>query len=353
MIYINGRFLTQPMTGVERYAYKMCQALSALGQPFTIVCPHAPVQPCYDVSNFHIIRFGRGNSHLWEQLVLPLFFLGKKNYLLFSFTGLGSLLVRRKVMTIHDLSFLENPRWFSRAYYWWYKLMTPLAARTSRAVITVSNFSKGEILRFYPFLQPERIHVVYGAVDTGRFRRQTSSITPPTSSAPFVLAVSSLDQRKNFQRLIQAFQGISGCQLHIVGSRNRVFSTSGDSSSQSDNIQFLGRVSDDELISLYNRAECFVFPSIYEGFGLPPLEAMACGCAVLAADIPVLREVCADAAIYFNPYDVQSISDAVSRFLSLPATDKDSLRRRGLENVGRFSWEKSAARIIRMAEELS
>ena len=353
MLYINGRFLTQPMTGVERYAYKMCQALNAIGQPFTVVCPHADIQPCYDVNNFHIIRFGRGGSHLWEQCVLPFFFLTKRDYLIVSFTGLGSILICHKVMTVHDLSFLENPSWFSKAYCWWYKVMTPLAVRTSQAVITVSEFSKREILRFYPFLQPERIHVVYGAVDTERFRCQTSSITPPTTSAPFVLAVSSLDPRKNFPRLVQAFHHVRDCSLCIVGSHNRVFTDDAGANRTAANIKYLGRVSDDELVSLYNQASCFIFPSLYEGFGLPPLEAMACGCPVLVSDIPVLREVCGTAAQYFNPLDPDDILRTITQYLAQADVIKEKMRQQGFANVARFSWQQSAKNLIEKLKELS
>ena len=102
-IYINGRFLTQPMTGVERYAYNMCKAMAEQQLSFTIVCPQAPIQDCYDVNGLKIVHYGRGNSHFWEQCVLPFFFIGKKNYVVLSFTGLGSILIRRKIMTIHDL----------------------------------------------------------------------------------------------------------------------------------------------------------------------------------------------------------------------------------------------------------
>ena len=115
-IYINGRFLTQPMTGVERYAYSICKSLVRQGYDFTLVCPKAAIQDCYDTTGMHIVRYGIGNSHFWEQCILPFFFLFKRKFLVFSFTGLGSILVRKKVMTIHDLSFLENPKWFSRAY---------------------------------------------------------------------------------------------------------------------------------------------------------------------------------------------------------------------------------------------
>ena len=342
-IYINGRFLTQPTTGVERYAYSMCKALACLQQPFTIVCPQAPIHQDYDVSGLTIVHYGIGKSHFWEQCVLPLFFLGKKDYLVLSFTGLGSVLIRHKVMTVHDLSFLYNRSWFSKAYYWWYRIMTPLAIKTSRHLITVSQFSKQEIMRFYPFIQEEQISVAYGAVDSIRFHRLSSI---PATEHPFALAVSSIDPRKNFPMLVKAFKGIEGCLLYIVGKQNHVFSQQNGLDEELPNVRFLGRVSDENLRQLYNQAVCFIFPSIYEGFGLPLLEAMTCGCPVLASDIPVFREVCGDAAIYFNPYDETSIRNAIAHFLSLNKEEQEKLQTAGYEHAQRYSWEQSARSII-------
>lgn len=354
-IYINGRFLTQPMTGVERYAYNMCKAMAAQHVSFTIICPHAPIQDCYDISQLRIIYSGRGNSHFWEQCVLPFFLIGKKNYIVLSFTGLGSILVRNKIMTIHDLSFLENPRWFSRPYYWWYKVMTPLAVKTSKHIITVSEFSKREIMRFYPFLKEQDITVVYNATDEKLFL-SLSNIPEPEER--FALAVSSLDPRKNFGRLIEAFQDISDCKLYIVGARYRVFTQDHSThSTHQTHIRYLGRVSDEELVRLYNQAVCFIFPSLYEGFGLPPIEAMSCGCPVLVSDIPVLHEVCGDAAIYFDPYDPNDIRKVILQFLA----DHDhgdgspdlSLRfyQENRPRDLRFSWTTSAKVLISLLKE--
>lgn len=348
MIYVNGRFLTQPMTGVERYAYNICKALAELSLPFTIICPKSPIQPCYDISQFNIVHYGFGKSHFWEQCVFPFFFLGKKDYIVFSFTGLGSILISNKVMTIHDLSFLENPKWFSKGYYWWYKIMTPLAVRTSKHIITVSEFSKKEIVRFYPFMKAKKISVVYGATDQNVFQHLTQN---PTSEKPFVLAVSSLDPRKNFMRLIEAFKDIKEVSLYIVGSYNRVFTQQAGYTASQDNIRYVGRVSDNELVRLYNQATCFLFPSIYEGFGLPPIEAMNCGCPVLASDIPVLREVCGGAAIFFNPNDTKSIQNAIQQFLKLDEEERKRLQDFGYKNAQRFSWEKSAQHIISVIQE--
>ncbi len=348
-IYVNGRFLTQPMTGVERFAYGICKGMMKAGQEFVIVCPKAPIQECYDTKGMHLVHYGFGNSHLWEQLILPFFFLFKRNYVIYSFTGLGSILVRNKIMTIHDLSFLENPTWFSKTYYMWYKLMTPLAVRTSRKIITVSEFSKKEILRFYKFVKNEKINVVYSSVDKEHFNMKNKE---EESTERYALTVSSLDPRKNFLRLVEAFTKIDGCKLYIVGNTNRVFGQDKALGEVPPNVQLLGRVSDDELVRLYSNASCFIFPSIYEGFGLPPLEAMACGCPVLASDIPVIHEVCGDAAEYFNPMDVESIRDTIVRYFQEIDSKKIAMRKKGYAAVSRYDWVKSAKNIIQLSLDL-
>ena len=350
MLYINGRFLTQPMTGVNRYAYSLCKAMVDLGYSLTLICPNKPFQKDYDTTGLQIIRFGWGGSHLWEQCVLPFFFIGKKHYHIMSFTGLGSILIPNKIMTIHDLAFLKNPSWYSKAYYWYYKLMTPLAVKTSKHIITVSHFSKEEILRFYPFLKRERISVVHNAIDQQLFNHHADI---PQSKERFALCVSSIDPRKNFARLIEACQDISDAKLYIVGNYNRVFSKQKELESTSNHIQFIGRVSDQELVKLYNQAECFIFPSLYEGFGLPPLEAMACGCPILVSDIPVEREVCGDAAMYFNPLDPNEILRTITQYLNSDDVIKETMRQKGFANIMRFSWEKSAKEVMKIIDTIS
>ena len=148
MIYVNGRFLLQNLTGVNRFAYELCRAWAQMGIPFTLCCPPGPIKGCYDVSHFNIVVYGWGKSHVWEQLSLPLWFSRiKGEKVLVCFTGLGPLLVRKKIMTIHDLAFMANPDWYSRPYRTWYRMMTPLCASTSMKILTVSEFSKSEIMR--------------------------------------------------------------------------------------------------------------------------------------------------------------------------------------------------------------
>ncbi|MBQ9236420.1 MAG: glycosyltransferase family 4 protein [Prevotella sp.] len=348
-IYINGRFLMQPPTGVQRYAYEICKALCKCGTDFTLICPKKGViDKAYDVSLFNIKRYGIGASHLWEQLVLPFFFLGKRDYVLINFTGLGSIAVPNKIMTVHDLSFLVCRQWFSRAYYCFYKPMTWLAVKTSKHLITVSEFSKSEILRLYTFLHEDRIHVIYNAADNDKFK-PASTFTK--NDFPYCLSVSSLDPRKNFSRLLEAFKDVEGCKLLIVGGANKVFSQNQDLK-QSENIEFLGRVSDEELIRLYQGAEAFLFPSLYEGFGLPVVEAMCVGCPVIASDIPVLREVCGDAAIYFNPNDSDDMRNKIHSYLDDKQRLKPIMTEKGKENVMRFSWKSSAQKLIKLLNTL-
>ena len=344
-IYINGRFLLSPQTGVERFAYEICKALTSIGVNFSIICPkNGQINKAYNTDSFHIIRYGIGRSHAWEQLVLPLYFIGKSNYIVISFTGLGSILIPNKIMTIHDLSFLENPKWFSKTYYYYYKLMTPLAVRTSKRIITVSNFSKSEIRKFYNFVPAEKISVIYNAISEDFLKKSKTR-----NKQAYFLAVSSMDPRKNFTRLIHAFESIKEHKLLIVGGKNRVYGNI-DNDTNNKNIKFLGRVSDEELINLYTNAEAFIYPSLYEGFGIPPLEAMALGCSVLASDIPVLHEVCNDAAIYFNPLDERNMQNTIMSFHNKRESEKAILIEKGYNNLKRFSWIESAKEIKEMIQ---
>lgn len=304
-IYINGRFLTQSLTGVHRYAYERCKAMKQEGKHFVIVCPRGKLNPDYDLTDMPVKRFGWGNSHYWAQLVLPWFFLLKPSSVLVCYMGLAPLLVRHTVMTIHDLSFLHNPGWYSKAYYLFYRMMTPICARHTEQIITVSNSSKKDILMHYPFLRAKQIEVIPPNIDRHFF------CPANVKREDFVLAVSTRDPRKNLNTLIKVVSKVPTIHLKIVGGSNRVFADSDIHAFP--NIELLGRVSDEELRHLYRTAAVFVYPSLFEGFGIPPLEALACGCPVAVSDIPVLHETCepykekGEKVLYFNPYDEQDI----------------------------------------------
>lgn len=204
-------------------------------------------------------------------------FITKRWKILINFSGIGPVIVKNKIMTIHDLAFLHNPSWYSSAYRLIYKNLTPLGAKTSKKIITVSDFSKREIIKFLG-IDGDKIEIVPNAVSQIFTEENPGNET--RSQEKYILTVSSVDPRKNFAMLLKAFSMIndSSLKLYIIGGESKIYTTSIKylfKSEQNDNIKWLGRVPDSELKQYYNNAACFIYPSLYEGFGIPPLEAMA------------------------------------------------------------------------------
>lgn len=341
-IYINGRFLLLRPTGIQRFAYEICRSLIDNGEDVVIICPSTgSIDSSYDLSRMKIVRFGIGSSHFWEQIILPLYFLFRSNYLLLCLSGIGPVFVSKKVMTIHDLSFVENPKWFSRSYYLLYSMLTRLAVKTSRHILTVSEFSKREILRYCRSLKSEDVSVVYNATSLS-----AETVNWRSEAEKYILFVGSFDPRKNLPTLISAVENISGVKLKVVGGHHRSFNSGLIPNGGTSNVEFLGNITDKELSELYANAEALVFPSLYEGFGIPPIEAMSFGCPVLVSDIPVMHEVCSDAVIYFNPKDKESLASAIISVLQMSKEDRQTLISKGFDNCSRFSWSKSAKIII-------
>lgn len=347
MIYVNGRFLLQNMTGVNRFAYELCKAWLQMRIPFILCSPPGKIKDCYDISRFNIVVCGCGKSHVWEQLFLPLWFKrirGKK--ILICFTGLGPLVVRKKIMTIHDLAFMANPSWYTFGYRLWYRLMTPLCAATSLRILTVSKFSQSEIIQRLS-INSEKISVIYNAVSSlFDIQGNDDGLNERLTTEKYILAVSSIDPRKNFSMLLKAFSYVKdkSIKLYIVGGQGSIFSTSIVElceKNSSERIKWLGRVSDVELKWYYAHALCFVYPSLYEGFGIPPLEAMSCGVPTIVSAIPVLEEICGNAALYVNPYDEKDIANKINILVN----DKKlrcELIEKGYKRCLAFNWRNSA-----------
>ena len=344
-LYINGRFLTQPMTGTNRFAYELSEGLAKRGYPCVVLAPNGPLrEDSYDLSSLNIEQVGPFKSHLWEQVTLPWHMRKKKDSLLLSLKGLGPVFMTRQVATIHDMSYLVNPKWFSLPYRLFYRLMTPLMASHARRLITVSEFSKGEIVRLLK-VSPDKVSVIHNA-PSGCFLHGEGECVNTSENAhstdKFILTVSSLDPRKNLSLVFEAYgKSAQRLPLYVVGERYPVFGKL--EVPWNDNIKFLGRISDEELRSYYAHASLFVYPSLYEGFGMPPMEAVACGCRnIVLSDIPVFREVYGDLAHYVKVDD----SDALAAmFDTLPAElhpEKTS------DFIGKFTWEASVERLVEM-----
>jgi glycosyltransferase involved in cell wall biosynthesis len=252
----------------------------------------------------------------------------------------------RLVTTIHDLAHVALPQffgeWKKRMYS---KLMFEAVARKSHSIICVSQFTADELLR-RTSADHRKVHVIHNGVDEKWFEPDRSE---RPSARPYILSVGNVKPHKNFQRLIQAFAKIQerhDVDLMLVGRKEGFLA--GDSAEldlagvPEGRLHFTGHVSDSLLRSYYAHAEALVFPSLYEGFGLPPLEAMASGCPVVASNAASIPEVCGEAVIYCDPLSVDDIADKIKLVLELKGNERLTLLENARTHAARFSWKRCA-----------
>lgn len=344
-VIINARFLTQAITGVQRFAIELSKRLESTQDiQIEFVSPKGIIHSEL-AKELNVKIIGRFQGHLWEQIDLPVYLKKNKSPLLVNLCSTAPSFYKNQIVTHHDITYIRHPESFSKKFVEFYKLIVPLMLRNSKKIITVSEFSKNEISNYYN-ISKEKFTVIYNGVDTNQF---TNTEAKNVSKRKYILAVSSRNFHKNFQGLIDAFKNIQHIQqdvdLFIVGysslkSFNNIKLDVEDLEVQS-RIRFLGRVDDQELISLYQNASLFIFPSFYEGFGIPPLEAQACGCPVIASDQASMPEILSDSVLYFNPYSKKNLEEKILYFYS-NAELKQQLTESGLKNIKRFDWNSSA-----------
>ncbi|NHV25438.1 glycosyltransferase family 1 protein [Burkholderia sp. D-99] len=337
----NGRFTTQKTTGVQRVARELIAALVRV-QPQDSVTVLVPPHTHASVSGTRTITVGFFKGVIWEQLVLPLFAHRDR---IVNLSNSGSIFLGNQIIYMHDAAVFDTPAHFSRTFRAWYRIMFWILARTSICVLTNSRFSRDR-LAHYCGVSAEKISVVpLGADHLDALESDTSVLKElALTQHRFVLAVSSMNPTKNFGRLIAAFREINdpSVDLVIVGMRNTaVFGAQDDVSVTEPNIKYAGYISDEKLKALYQNAACFLYPSIYEGFGIPPLEAMRYGCPTLVGRSAALPEVCADAALYCDPYSVDDIAEKLRNLLDSAELRAD-LTRRGFLHAEQYLWSTSA-----------
>lgn len=330
-VYVNARFIDQKLTGVQRYAHELCRRLQ--GKVHLLDPPR-------------VCSKSRVLEYFWEQVGLPLSLA--RNSLLWSPTGSGPLL-KHHVVTIHDGAVLSHPEWFKRSFVLRRRFLLPLLLQRVCKIITVSQFSK-EHIRSHARVDDSKIEVVYNGVDHSRFYPKSSEEVEKVRdrleiSERYVLGLGSLDPRKNFHRLLRAWERAEGflsekCVLVIAGGSGRNFRNV-SLKARSDRVKLLGYVADRYLPALYSGADAFVYPSVFEGFGLPVLEAMACGTPVITSNVTSLPEVAGEAAVLVDPFDVEAMAEAIVRVVEDNILH-DQLRQKGLERARQFTWERAA-----------
>lgn len=343
-IVVNSRFLTQKISGVQRFAIELSLRLKNLIPEVVFVAPHNILHHNL-AEQLEVVTIGKNQGHLWEQVDLPLFLKKYGNPLLVNLANTAPIYYKNKVATIHDLAVYDIPQSYSFKFRVIYRILLPLIIKSSQKLFTVSNFSQNRIQSRFGIVS----EVIPNSVSS--FFSANSSV----NKEKIVLAVSSLDPKKNFASLIEAFikANLIDHKLVIVGARNKLFdqiSLTSDNNSYKNNIVFTGYLEDCDLLSLYQRASLFVYPSFYEGFGIPPLEAMASGCPTIVSDIPSLREVCGDASIYVDPYDVSDIAKKLQE-VCYNLELQTYLHKKGLENIRRFSWKDSSLKLMHYISE--
>jgi glycosyltransferase involved in cell wall biosynthesis len=299
----------------------------------------------------------RGNllRLLWCQTLLPLYLSADGIDILYSTVEEGVLWGGlRQVVTCYDILPLIYPEMYPRKKYV-FRYIVPLQLRASSAVICASQNTRADITRRY-CLRNKPVFVVHCGLDHGRFRPLDGELARSRYGLErFVLYVGDMRPYKNLGRAVEAFgrAGLPGHRFVIAGKKDNVFYPrvrKRVSDLGLDNrVVFPGYVPDENLPQLYSAAEAFVFPSLYEGFGLPPLEAMACGCPVVTTRAASLPEVCGDAAYYVDPYSVDGIAEGIRKVVTTPGLKKQ-LVQRGLEQAKRFTWAKTAGRVLEILE---
>ncbi len=270
----------------------------------------------------------------------------------------------RLIVTIHDLAFERYPETFDHVDCLRMKTLVPWSAKRADQIITVSEHARKDIIEIYG-VSERKVKIVPNAVDSRFFKPLRDKIyldeiqTRYQLPQFFLLFLGTIQPRKNLVRLIQAFDKLSkerNVPHHLVNAGRRgwkaeeVFSAAKSATSK-ERIHFLGPIRYEDLPALYNLAHVFVFPSLFEGFGLPPLEAMACGTPVVTSQTSSLPEVIGSAGIFVNPYDLNSIAEGIEKVI-LNKELREELSSRGRNRALKFNWQNSAEKMLKIYQSI-
>lgn len=364
----------QQRAGIGRYTRELVRALAGLDDvnQYVLFQAHLGAQVTAGTwpANFRIRSIPVTDHWLsifWQRLRIPLpveTFTGCIDIFHSPDFVLPPVWRAHTVLTIHDLSFLTTPETFEPGLQAYLTQAVPRAVARAGHILADSKSTRDDLVA-YLGVAPDRITVAYPGVDPDFRPLDDRSIKAVCDryrlTRPFILSVSTLQPRKNYPALIEAYARLKSMggqatelSLVVVGSKGWLYQEIFETVERlgvSDQVRFLGFVRDEDLPALYNAAEVFALPSLYEGFGLPVLEALACGTPVVTSNVSSLPEVAGDAALLVSPHDVEALSQALYRTL----TDRElrvTLRRRGLIQARRFTWQQTASIVAGVYRQL-
>lgn len=366
-ILVDGLALLTPLTGIGRYTYENVKRFGDQDKldiwfdygfhSSTLYKAESHLQSSQEKKVrllkrvINKIPFGKKIARHIKQWVA---YLSQNRYDVYwqpNFIPVNGVKTKKLVTSVHDFSFFLQPEWHPQERLEYFNKYFFKNVKKSDHIITGSHYTKEEIVKHLDFPH-EDITVIYHAVDHKLFRLYKEADLQKTKEKhnlpdSFILFVGSIEPRKNLLTLLKAYTQLpesikEKLPLVLVGFKGwENEEVMKEIEHNKDYVIYLGYLTDIELAHVYNQASLFVYPSLYEGFGIPPLEAMACGTPVIASNVSSIPEVCQDAALYIDPQDVKQLSEKIVQLFS-DAKLQEELRQIGLEHVKEFTWEKSS-----------
>jgi glycosyltransferase involved in cell wall biosynthesis len=366
-IAINATFTHENPTGLGVYTYELVQELLKAKTDFNFIIysSSSQLRNLYPRNVTRITRYtspdlglkGHLIRLLWQQTILPFRLRIQKASLLYSAVSEGILGHHPKqIITVHDILPVKYPESCPKMRYYFY-YSVPTLLDNSRAIICTSENTKQDIIAYHG-IKDKPIYVIYAGLNRQRFYPRESGIVKKLYGLrDYLLYIGDMRPYKNLERSLEAFARLSLKKYKFVigGKKDPRFfprvKKKVDALLLKDQVVFLDYVPEEHLPHLYSEAAAFIFSSLYEGFGLPPLEAMACGCPVVVSNTASLPEVCGDAAYYVDPYDVENIAEGMYKVI-VNQTLRQDLIKKGLERAKLFSWAKAAKEHLKVFEEV-
>lgn len=347
-VFINARFLCQTLSGVQRFAGEIVAAMDdLLGSDPAMATAIGPIVALHPDGvlrrpqwrHIDVKQVGRTYGHIWEQGAL---YRASKDGLLISLGNAGPLRHPAHMVALHDANIWEIPYVFSPGYKMLHKTMRPILARRAKQLLTVSKFSATALSKYlevpedrFSIIPNGANHILKAVVEPWVLQEHK------LHKQGYLLSVGNHSPNKNVAKLIEAHSLVGPFVPPLVIVGGTASGVEIERLPQNSKVRFLGRVSDGALRALYEQARGFVFPSLYKGFGIPPLEAMQIGTPVLAAYRTAVPEILQDGAMYFDPTDVGKMARALWQFSSLSTVARTDLIARGRNVAAGFTWEKS------------
>lgn len=340
-VIINGRFLIHRVTGVERYAREILSELDKIIEPESIemaVPPEVEGIPVY--KNIKIVKTGKLHNRLWEHISFPWYVHTQKGVSL-NLCNVAPL-PAPGIVCIHDVKVKATPQYFSKIFLLWYDLLLGNATKRAKRIITVSEFSKSEIVKYFK-VNPDRITVIpnawqhYEKIGYDKDALKKYGIEKNN----YYFSVCSLEPNKNFKWIAEEAKRNPDYIFAVAGSINKKVFADGMGFECPNNMKLLGYISDEEAKTMMRDGKAFLFPTFYEGFGIPPIEAICAGATCLiVSDTEIMHEVLENDANFIDPIKYEYDFDGLKRL-----KDPNKI-------LSKYSWEQSAKLLFKTVEEM-